>query len=463
MYSFLDAFKSKTFPNELVKLVKPGLLIAVACFYIQTAFSLGVSAFDGAPDEVMRSLIPRCIINGNLLPSGYDQCAIFSAGNWSYAFYPQMLSGYCSAFFMAIAKAMGFSRSIIFMSGRLTSVLCGLISIYFLSKTVGLIFSEKRSSALLECLAIVLLGFWPQFAFISSYMNNDIFALAGVFIIVYSLVSGMKQTWNYGLCVLLAVGVAMSGLGYWNSYGFILVGVIVFIVSTYIQNKNSLSKAFRLIGVAGGLSALFVLPWFVVNFVRYGDFVGMAIFHERQTEWVQLHGQDLQSPYLKGLGSLLTDTDFVEYTISSFVGVLGGMTIHLQFMYQFVYYLLMGGGIALTFTHLRARWTSRTYRILFLGLSIASAITVLLLLYYNLRVDYQPQGRYIIYLLVPFMLALLTGIGDSFSLETKNEKVVLFVLCIIYVWICLNFFHDSALKYNWHGIDWSTISWYGEL
>lgn len=82
--------------------------LACAVFYIWIATRIEISGFyTSAPDEKMRSLVPLAIAHGNIFPSGYDPEVIPEAGNWSYAFYPQMAAAYLSAGFMAISNALG--------------------------------------------------------------------------------------------------------------------------------------------------------------------------------------------------------------------------------------------------------------------------------------------------------------------------------------------------------------------
>lgn len=430
------------------------LLIFAAIFYIRTAFTLGLGPNDGGPDESMRALIPRCIINGNPLPSGYDACSIYSVGNWSYAFYPQMLAGYISALFMSVAQAFGATASVTFMTGRLTSVVFGLIALVSVSRTIAVIFSGKRYTAVLEFAAIALLGFWPQFAFLSSYMNNDIVALAGVSVLVHALVSGMKTKWRLGNSIELAAGITLCGLGYWNSYGFILVAVILFIMSAWMQNLYRRKRAMQLIAIAAVISAVLVLPWFIVNIVRYHDLVGMSTFREEYYQWLQDGGEVLQHPYTSGMRMLFLKTDFVKDTAESFVGRLGYMSIITPFVFTFIYYILSGVGAGLFLAQLKLRWQSKNFRMLVVGVAVACLITLALFMYYTTHTDYQPQGRYIIYLLVPLVIASVTGIGDAAELK-KPIPIAIFVFALaLYIYMCIFIFQIAATEHGWNGVQW---------
>lgn len=433
------------------------LFCFIIIFYLRIAFSLGLDTYDGGPDEVMRSLLPRCIINGNLLPSGYDECAIHIVGNWSYAFYPQMISAYLSAFFMFIARALGADNSIIFMSGRLASICFSFIALLAVSRTVEIVCARCKHVFLFECVAIILLAFWPQYAFLSSYMNNDIVATAGVAVLIYALVSGMKLGWRNLYAIIFAVGVMLCGLGYWNSYGFILVFVVIFIFSVFLQRQNNIKKSFQIVGLAAIVSAVLVIPWFIINIVRYGDLTGMSVFRARMNEWIIANGRTdgLQHPYIQGVRSLLLDTDWVDSVLHSFVGNLGYMAIEMPFVFVVLYYLIIGIGFGFVLVNFSARWRSINYRMLVGGSVVGSFITVGLSLYYSTRVDYQPQGRYIIYLLIPLVIMVISGLSDSFKFHSKYSVLLIIVICCIYIAICLYFYRSTIVEYGWEGVQWS--------
>lgn len=430
------------------------LFVAAGILYFHTAFSLGLGREDGGPDEMMRALIPRCILNGHLFPSGYDSCAIYGLGNWSYAFYPQMLAGYISAFFMFIAKSVGLSASLIFVSGRFASIVFGLIALLALDRSVAIVFSNRSNAVIFRCLAVGLLGFWPQFAFLSSYMNNDIAALSGVSVLVYALISGLKQRWTTWNCVVLALGITMCGLGYWNSYGFILMAIVIFLITVYLQNIGDRKRGLKLTATAAGLAAVAVLPWFAANVIRYHDLIGMATFRARYYQWLQDGGQQLQNPYSQGIVTLLLHSDFVRDTMQSFVAYFGSLYFAAPYALTVSYYLLGGIVSGLMLAHVTQRWRDVRFRMMVIGCVSASLITLGLFIFYALHTDYQPQGRYIIYLLIPFIIMAVVGIGDSFKVDNSISLLLTGFFLVCYIGCCLYIFAYAAQLCNWHGVQW---------
>lgn len=428
------------------------VLASCAVLYCWIATHLGTGAYDGAPDESMRALVPQCIAAGNLLPSGYDECAIYEMGYWSYAFYPQLLGSYVSALCMAVAKLIGLSANAVFMSGRLASVLFGLLAVHFVGKTIAVFFANHRMAPWLEIIAMVMLGYWPQVAFLSSYMNNDIVAFAGVAILFYALANGMKYGWDERRSLTLASGVVVCTLGYANSYGFVLVAVIAFIYSVTKQNSNELRRCFRLIMIAASVATICILPFISVNIVRYHDPLGMSAFHTEYERWVAEYGKELQQPWKNGLKALLFHDNFVQITYASFIGTLGLMTITIPFIETLMYSGLIFIGAGLFISNAGKYYESINAKIMVATAVLGSLITIALHLYYAVSVDYQAQGRYVIYLLVPLILMTVMGLGIAIKHEIIAIKVALVIFCLCYTYICIHFFMASAITYGWYGV-----------
>lgn len=432
------------------------LILIAACLYVFLSTRIGLDAYTGGPDEGMRSLIPRCIINGNLFPSGYDECATYHLGYWSYAFYPQVLASYLSAFFMAVARLLGCSDSLVFVSGRFASVCFGVVALCAVGSSVSLAFRGHRHREMLACLAIVLLGFWPQFAFLSSYMNNDIAALAGVSLLLLALIRGFKLGWSPAAALLLCAGVAVAGLGYWNAYGFILVSVVLFIVTVLRQYAADRRKAIRLIVGAAAVCAVCVLPFFLANLTRYGDIVGMRVFRERYMQWIADGGERLQHPWTGGLRALLSDSEFVQWTTESFIGVFGYMASWMPYAVYLLYIILASAGIGLFLARCRDYAGNPRAILLTAGTMVASVITVVLFFYYNLSVDYQPQGRYIIYLLIPLVIVSVFGVGRSFTFDRSASRIIVALFMVAYVMLCLWCFRHAITTGGWNGVHWES-------
>lgn len=418
------------------QIVFTGILFLFFCYYLLWAFLL---KFNSNPDELMRYMIPKYIYKHGSLPTGYDKEVVYFLGNWSYAFYPQMLGGIISAFFMKIIEFILGSKYLVF-AARITSVIFGCISVAF----VGLTIKKIKSDFKYVICGMLFIGFLPQFTYLSSYVNNDILAVAGVSIIVYALVAGTynNNIWNYGSVVTLSIGFIFCILGYLNSLGFVLSGGIAFLMSVILQCKaKQISKRDALLFILTLilLTTIICLPFYIRNFIIYkGDFFGMSTFHNQYTKWLQNGGKALQFPYKNSAGflSFLNNEQFWFTTFESFVGLFGYLNVRLSSRLYIIYLIIFYTGILGVFIKKHDNLKRNKLVIFFLVMGII--LTVAAFAYYALFVDTQPQGRYLMEILP--LLAIWSAIGLINVLEKifKHTKFAIFIFFLLY--ICLNIY-----------------------
>lgn len=442
-------------PSERLPLpVRVALLVLCGALYVWMATSIGLGTEAGAPDESMRSLMPTAIAAGNLFPSGYDPDAIYFLGNWSYAFYPQVLGAYASALFMWLAGLAGLSANAAFCAGRLASVCFGLVALAFASRTAERLAPRVGVDARLAGAGtIVLMGLWPQFAFLSSYMNNDIVALCGTVLITYALVEGLSGGWTTGRALALSAGVIVAALGYWNAYGFVLAGIVVFTASL-LRSEAERGEKIRLFLTAAVPAAVCVLPFFALNVVRYGDLLGMATFREQYQLWLDEGGEVLQHPYGGDVVSLLLHSDLAERTWQSFIGVFGYMTYYLPFALYLAYTFLScacaGSFLSRAFERrlLAGTWA----RVLAAAILLSCLVTVALLAVYAMGTDYQTQGRYVIYLLPPLVVAMALGVAPREG-ATRGGRVLACALLALFAIVGVVVLLHASAACGWNGVD----------
>ena len=289
-------------------------------------------------------------------------------------------------------------------------------------------------------------------------MNNDIVALSGVAILMYSMVYGGKRGWDLKSVLCLSAGIVACGLGYLNSYGFVLISVLFFIITVLSQYRENRKESWKLIFIAGGISAILVLPFFSLNLYRYHDLLGMNVFHERQLQWMQDTGSaSPQHPWTEGLVSLLLRSNFVMDTFQSFVGNFGAMAIPIPFIFCLFFFgsLLTSFGMAVPAI---CEAMKKTYWRLFgMGVLIACAITIFLFLYYAVCVDYQAQGRYVIYLLIPMVIVSSIGVGKGLPVEKRYVRVAFYIFCLFYAFVTIWEFKSVIAIYGWNGVSASAL------
>ncbi len=403
-------------------------IMASVCWFIVWSLHITTSYASSwsPPDEQMRSEVPLFIHNHHRLPTGYESDVIYEKGYWSYAFYPQLLGAIVSALFMDVASLFSNSASVLLHAGRLASVLFATIAVWFAGKSAYKIFdkSKKNTRLVISCITMIALAFWPQFTFLAAYMNNDIVGLCGVSVLLYGLILAAKDGAGYQNALFVGIGLAVCLLGYNNAYGFVLFGALCYawlLIKPWAD--GGLTKRKLQVGaLAVIIPMLFAGPFFVRNAILHqGDMLGMHTFSSRQKLWESEHETKLQNPfvtngrYKSGLKRLILHTDYTGSVNSSFIGMFGMMTIKMAPLWQAAYSIFLFGGVIIAcafyvicFRHKKRRKMS-DMDIVVLCTIFACLTTVVLSLYYTLTIDTQPQGRYVIYLLLPLLISAIYG------------------------------------------------------
>jgi 4-amino-4-deoxy-L-arabinose transferase-like glycosyltransferase len=424
-------------------------ILAILVWFSLWAFNItnNLTSASSGPDEQLRILVPTYIYEHHAIPSGYDSEVIYGTGNWSYAFYPQFLGAIVSALFMTIVSIFNDSHNALIFGARFASVFFGTATVYIFGLIIRKLLYGRKYAEIYSYLAMAFLAFWPQFTFLSSYINNDIVALFGVSLILYGAILGLKDKWNIKNSVILGFGFTVCLLGYTNSYGFVLFGAVFFLLTLIKQNKNSLTKkSLLLLAIICFIPLVTAGPFYVRNALIYqGDFLGLSTFKSRTTEWELMNNRHVQTSYIQGTGGdvldLVRDDKYWQTQQESFIGKFGYMTISPSFKLLLIYEaIVILGTIGFLWMTLgiikRYRLTRKKDELLLgLGVVMASIVTLGLSVYYSLTIDSQPQGRYIIYVLIPLLAGSVLGIKyliDKF-VAIKYRYVVIGIILALYV------------------------------
>ncbi|WP_321385435.1 phospholipid carrier-dependent glycosyltransferase [uncultured Enterococcus sp.] len=421
--------------------IQLGLVLMMCVWFAFWAYKL---PFNQGPDEYMRYQIPAYIYNNWSLPTGYEPEVIHTVGNWSYAFYPQMLGAIISAFFMHLMNLFYSTDHSLLVAARGASVLFGALGVLFTGKSVYKLTGKKAVSLL----SMVALGFLPQYTFLSCYVNNDIIAVAGASMIVYAMIAAYDEAWNYKHSLIFSAGVIVCGLGYSNSYGFILFGGLFFVIVNIMNIKNGITqkkdfyKNFLLVFV---ICAVVIFPFFIRNYILHKDILGLTVFNKEYTRWLDEGGAVLQVPFAGNWFELIRNKDFIGTVFRSFVGLFGYMAFPMTMGYYLFYMWIFGLGIVgfiLRSVKNRTaldesadvKWKKRW---LVFFVIAACVTTVILHLYYVLYIDYQAQGRYIMAIVSPLMVIVVAGLSYYVDGLIKPEKRILvyFILGMVYILI----------------------------
>lgn len=425
-------------------------VILCGCFFFVWSITKDLNY---GPDELMRYQIPEYIFKNGSLPNGNAIDLRNELWGFSYAYYPNFIGPIFSALFMNIVSLFTMDEFTLIVAARFTSVLSGTFSVLFLMKTCRRLFSDET-----KWMVTILFSMIPQFVFLTSYVNNDIICICGSAIICYAWVCGLQVGWNYKNAFTLSIGIIIATLSYYNSYGWILCSIFLFILSYMLQKGKKDYKAMFRIGcfiaiVVAAVAAVF----FIRNAILYqGDFLGMrslnASSEKYAVDWLKPSNRNIAANKGMSLFEMLCSKEWTGYswgylTLKSFIGVFGYMSVFLpEWIYTSYYFLFivcftgfLGQVIMCGIEGTKFHVENSQKMILFYGAIVVSfCIPIGLSLYYSFAVDYQAQGRYCYPMVIALAIILGTGIEWYFSkMKLLYSKILSTIISCAFIAITI--------------------------
>lgn len=415
-----------------------------------------------APDEWMRYLVPKYIYNHNSLPAPDNVEVVASAFNASYAYYPLLLGSVMSAAFMKIVGIFNANEFVLLVAARFTSVLFGTIFVFFMIQIAKKIF-ERRGFRLL---LVIMTSFIPQLIYLSSYINNDIIALAASAMIVYAWVLALDFGWNLKNSILLSFGIIICALSYYNAYAWILMSIVMFVLLFLEKNEFDLKLHFDYKSMLkyGSVIAIIVLCGISFFFIRnmilnHGDMLGMRSFLNACEEggWDEVKPSNRTTPQNLNMSikEMLTTTDFtgdswIHSTYISFICVLGCIQYPINNACYNFYGILFGVGIIGMLAKV-IKTKNKKDLLFYFSLLVCLIVPILLSIKYSYSTDYQAQGRYLYPIWTSLVLFVTMGIEKILYYVTKvikNEKTNKIIETVVVVILCLIILYIMYIKAN---------------
>lgn len=406
---------------EKSRLSKTELAFCAMCFLFYLAWAIA-KPFNYAPDEAMRYDVTRFLFDNNRLPAGDE---LLSHWGFSYAHLPTVLCNELGYVFMKLASVFTNDDYLLLIAARLVSVCCGTGSVLLLFKT-----GKRILSPMSKWFFVVFVSLMPQFAFLSSYVNNDIVAFLGITIILYAWVWGMQEMWNFKNATLLAVGISVCALSYYNSYPWILLSVFFFFAVLY-QNDIDAKKIRLLTAYVIVLVLLLIGYSFIRHLVLYGDLLGFDTSHYYGEKYAidSLKPSNRVTLAEQGVSilSMLFSSQYawLRKTGLSFIAVFGYMSVwcNMLIYIAFISFLLLGcvGAVAGFMKYVQNRKTDKMLFVLYSFMIICAVLSVFLSIYNSYVTDFQPQGRYI-YPAFPTLALIVSKGWEQWISLIKSRK-----------------------------------------
>ena len=428
-------------------------------FAVVFAWSL-TTGRPGGPDESMRYAVAKYLYeHPGSLPRGDEAEILNKIWGISYAFYP-ILSYMVSAVFMWIAGIFSTSEEVLLHAARLADVLFITGAAWFVIQAGKRLF-DKEKAFLFSCLVLFLTGF----LFLGTYVNTDSLALLAAAMILYAWARYLREGWNWKNCILLAVGMAVCFLSYYNAYGWILWSFFFFCFTVLFCGEGSVKERWKFL-VSRGLviaAITFVLAgwWFIRNYFLYdGDILG----RKASTLCAEKYARDGYKPsqHITPAKQGWKIKDFLLYqnpgwrhnwvmtVLVSFIGVFGTFDLYMNETVSKIYLLfLFIGCMGVLFMLREFYWKKRSVTVertqvgstkvkvktirtskkwnkkgLFhLAMAAALITPVILFITYAYYNDNQAQGRYIISAVYPLMYFIVCGYERLLERFVKKKSL----------------------------------------
>lgn len=397
-------------------------LIAFCYFGLYLAVGLSLllrQPFGSPPDEYNRYLIPQYIAETGTLPNGCDEEIRIPGYGFSYGFQPilpYMLQGYA----MRLAALLAISDAGLLYVARSVNLLLGLLTAWGVLLLSREWFRDRRLGWLFAFLATFL----PQAIFVHTYVNTDSCCMLSIALMLYGLARGLKDSFRTRSCLILASGIILCALSYYNAYGYIVSCILLFTAS-FLSGSNlkfDYKGFFRKGCFLSAIVLCGITWWFLRSAILYdGDFLGL----EARNRCALLYADPEFRPDMRvtwqsqgySLWDMAKDSDFLTLSGLSFIGMYGPMTIVTSiWVYRFYKALFFAGLLACALLPRHPAGDGRRSLRIFYHANMAFCILMplALSLAYSYSTDYQPQGRYLLPALFPLCFYTVHGLEKIF-------------------------------------------------
>ena len=289
----------------------------------------------------------------------------------------------------------------------------------------------------------------PHVMFLGMYQNNDSLSLCSVSMILFCWVNGYEQKWSVSSCIQLAVSFSIALLSYYSIYGWILMGVVFCIIAilTDSEIKNKISLILKRTALVGSICFLLAGWFFIRNAVLHnGDFFGLVSEQISRDKLLKSGYKLIEYQSFRNRGQsvwsffCMKGFEWLVFTIKSFIGVFGYMTIHLPEYGYIAYFAVIGFGFLTFVIALSYHRPDKHEKLFMLMIILSGGITFVLHFWHSYTRDFEPQGRYIISLVLIMSYLIAYGL-DKISLKIKGalSLTAIFTMTwlILFFWVAV--------------------------
>ena len=407
--------KNKTSEERFV-LISAIVLVVISLGLSLTGL-LGMEPHYG-PDEIMRFDVAEWIYVNGRLPWG-NEPELISAWGFNYSLAPYLPS-IVSAMFMKVMSLFTTAQWPLFVAYRMPSFLSHLTIGIFSYLTARRLFHKAGAKLCFIAFSV----FWPQILYMGSYLNNDIFALALCYGVLFCWVYGMQEGWNWKSVIGFGAVLGLLTITYYYAYGWILCSILFFCFTLWKQKKDVKEfwqKTLSVIGVAFMTGGWF----FIKNFIFMpGDFLGFKstdVF-KHQFAVDKIKGIVVPADQMS-LKDMLLKGGSEAWWIRTLRSYLGSFQLYsvVPTKKQYVLFgaLILPSAAAGCLNQIwkGAKSKNSTEKMFVLCQVLSFVIPIGLTVFSSYYIDFQPQGRYMISSLPALVLWI------SFGMQVLSDWV----------------------------------------
>ena len=394
--------------------------------------------YSNPPDEHARYLIPKFICENGYIPTGFEEEIVIRGYGFSYGLYntfPYIIQGYV----MRIVNQFTNSEQALLISARMVNIFFGLLMAMVVWFTAGKLFSKKS----FQCLFSFAVMYLPQSMFLHTYVNTDSCCLLSTALMIYALLDIEEKGYQFKNCIILSLGIILCALSYYNAYGFILSSILLFFAAAF-RTKGKVNVK-GLFGFGAFVSALVLIGigwWFIRQYlVLDGDFLGLATRSKMEAAYALEHPEVIRPLSYKERGfsifGMMKDGSMLPILFQTFVCTFGSMSmVGSRFLY-IGYKCLFAGAVLGLLINLVKQIVKRgneekqdddnvkkTHTLFFhLNMIFCMIMPFVLTVYYSYATDYQPQGRYLMPMLIPFFYYIIRGVEVLADMKLFGKKI----------------------------------------
>ncbi len=421
------------------------VMMFLTAFICMLTFAI-VQPFGDGPDEINRYKIVQYIYQYGQLPVGDNPAVLIDGYGGSYAFQP-MLTYILDGYLLRALTFLSLPLKGQILIARMVNICFGLLMAFYVKKISKLLFSNPYASWAFT-LAIVFL---PQNLFIHTYVNTDSMGLLSVAIIIYALLNGMKNDYSFKTCLHLSIGIILCAMSYYNCYGIVLCAIFLFLYQFFYKKEgNKISYHYKMFYQKSAVIIAFVLLgiswWFIRNAILYqGDFLALNARKICAAATCLAEYNPFTRDTYKSLGIpvflMIFHTDYYTLVWKSFIAMFGPMLIpthhyiYMGYKYWFIASLL--GLLIPKKANIMPNYRKDQKFIFSIDMFVAMIIPIFLAIYYSYTWEFQPQGRYYLPMLIPFIYFLTIGIQKLISIIASavtliNNKIAGIITYLLY-------------------------------